>query len=1078
MQFLADETTRFTSPKDYTPQHLAEKILISKAALEGERKQVTVVFADIKGSMELLVDRDPEQAQKLIGPVIEVMMEAVHRYEGTVNQVLGDGIMALFGAPLASEDHAVRACYAALRMQENVKRYAAQVQQRHRISLAIRVGLNSGEIVVRIIGNDLHMEYAAVGETVHLAARMEQMANPGSVLTTAETVQLAEGYVDVRPLSALPVKGLVEPVPAYEVIGAGAARTRLQAAARRGLTSFVNRVLEMEQLRSAQQLAEAGHAQVAAVVAESGVGKSRLLHEFLHSPHTAGWLVLQSAPPSYGRTISYLPVIELLRQYFGITANDTTQVIQEKVSSKMSMLDRSLLDALPPILDLLDALESHHPFRSLDSSEHRRKTYQAVIRLLLSESRRQPTPDESRRQPIIAVFEDLHWYDSLTIGLLNELVVQARDARLLLIVSYRPEYGDQWRNRPNYRQLRVYPLVSHQLAEFLNMLLGSNPSLQGLKNFLADRASGNPFFVEEIVRTLIDTGVIGGERGNFHLVRAISSVDVPPSVQAVLAARVDRLSSAEKRLLQEAAVIGQDVPFNLLQEICGLSDEQLQYLLDKLQSADFIYTSQLFPDLQYTFKHSLICDVAYGEVLREHRRAIHADVVDAMERLYADRLAEQVERLAYHSLRGELKEKAVHYLRQAGAKAAGRGALQEARTSFEQALDILKSLSESPATMEEAFEVRLELRTVLRQLGEAGLMLEQLRKAELLAERLNDDFRRCRVFSLLTLVLSNLGRVDEAAVIGARSVEIARRVGDLQLTIITGSTLAEPFYLRGEFEQAIEIAAGTVAALPSQRDREYFGIAVPPSVFARGWLVMSLAALGRFQEAIQYEAEAMKIAEATKHVHTMGWAHLTASKLHLLRGDWAKARDLLEHWINMPGTLDVTTLLPWAVTSLAWALAQIGETSQAWSLVREGEEHLKRQEAKGIFIHRDWGYYAIARACLLLGRLDEARRLTDRSIESSQQQPSFVAYARCLLGDLAIHPDRFDAEGAAAHYAEALALSESRGMRPLAAHSHFGLSRLHRRSDDTEHTRQHLLVAKSMYNEMNMDFWLTQVEPE
>jgi class 3 adenylate cyclase/tetratricopeptide (TPR) repeat protein len=1078
LQAIADESSRFASPMEYTPQHLAEKILTSRAALEGERKQVTVLFADIRGSMEMIVDRDPEQTQTLIGPVIEAMMEAVHRYEGTVNQVLGDGIMALFGAPLASEDHAVRACYAALRMQENVKKYAEQVGQRHGIPLGIRVGLNSGEIVVRIIGNDLHMEYAAVGQTVHLAARMEQAAKPGSVFTTLHTVQLAEGYIDVKPLPPFPVKGVAAPVTAYEVIGASAARTRLQAAAGRGLTSFVGREVELEQLRAAQQLAEAGQAQVAAIVAEPGVGKSRLLHEFLRSHHTGDRLVLQSASPSYGRTISYLPIIELLKQYFRINPNDTTQTIQKKVSGKISTLDPSLEDTLPPILDLLDSLESGHPFRSLDSSEHRRRTYHAIIRVLLTESRRQPKLDESLRWSIIAVFEDLHWYDSLTVGLLNELVVQANGAHLLLVFSYRPEYGDQWRNRPNYRLLRVYPLISQNLAEFLDVLLGPDPSLQGLKSFLAQRASGNPFFVEEIVRTLADTGVIEGERGSFRLVRPISGIEVPPSVQAVLAARIDRLPAAEKQLLQEAAVIGQDVPFNLLHEICGLTEEALRYLLDKLQSAEFIYTTQLFPDLQYTFKHSLICDVAYSEVLREHRRAIHARVVEAIERLYPDRLAEQVERLAYHAVRGELKEKAVHYLRQGGAKAAGRGALQEARTSFEQALDILKSLSESPPTMAEAFEVRLELRTVLRQLGEAELMLEHLREAEVLAERLNDDVRRCRVFSFLTLILSNLGEVDEAAAVGARSVEIARRLGDLRLIIISGSTLAEPYYLRGEYEQAAELAAGTLAALPSQWAHEYFGIAVPPSVFARGWLVMSLAALGRFPEAAEHATEMIKLGATTKHVHTIGWAHLTASRLHLVKGDWVKARDLLEQWINMPGTLDVTTLLPWAVTSLAWSLAEIGEASQALSRVREGEEHLKRQEAKGIFIHRDWGYHAVARACLVLGRLDEARHLAGRSLESSQRQPGFAAHAQCLLGDLAIQPDHLDAENAAAHYRAALALAEPHHMRPLAAHCHLGLGRLYRRSGNSEHARQHLIAAKNLYSEMDMRFWIRQVDAE
>ena len=352
---VADDP-RFVSPTSYTPQHLADKILTARAALEGERKQVTVLFADIKGSMEVFADRDPEAAQKLFDPVLERMIEAVHRYEGTVNRVMGDGIMALFGAPIAHEDHAVRACYAALRMQETVTRYADEVQRSHGVPVTIRVGLNSGEIVVCAIGNDLHMDYTVVGQTANLAARLEQMAKPGSVLTTADTLQLAEGYIAMKPLGPVSVKGLANPVQIYEVTGAGAARTRLEVAAGRGLTRFVGRDIELEQLRRVQQLAGQGHGQVVAIVGEAGVGKSRLVREFVHSQHTADWLVLESKSASYGHATPYLPVIELLRDYFKINVHDSTQSIRERVTGRILALDASLQDAIPPLLDLLDSL--------------------------------------------------------------------------------------------------------------------------------------------------------------------------------------------------------------------------------------------------------------------------------------------------------------------------------------------------------------------------------------------------------------------------------------------------------------------------------------------------------------------------------------------------------------------------------------------------------------------------------------------------------------------------------------------------------------------------------------------------
>src|SRR6058998_3952857 len=409
----AHEEPQFLSPQAYMPQYLAEKILGSRSALEGERKQVTVLFADLKGSMELLADRDPEEARKLLDPVLERMMEAVHRYEGTVNQVMGDGILALFGAPLAHEDHGVRACYAALRMQESVKKYAEQVRRSHAAVVKIRVGLNSGEVVVRAIGSDLHMDYTAVGQTTHLAARMEQLADPGAIVITPDTLALAEGYVEVKSLGPVPVKGLADAVEVYEVTGAGPARTRLQAVARRGLTRFVGRDAELEQLRRAQELAANGHGQVVAVVGEAGVGKSRLVYEFTHSRHLQNWLVLESASVFYGKATSYLPVIDLLKGYFKIQDRDDLREIREKVTGKLLALDEALKPTLPALLALLDVPVEDAAWGTLDPAQRRQRTLDAVKQLLLR---------EAREHPLLLIFEDLHWIDSETQALLDGVV--------------------------------------------------------------------------------------------------------------------------------------------------------------------------------------------------------------------------------------------------------------------------------------------------------------------------------------------------------------------------------------------------------------------------------------------------------------------------------------------------------------------------------------------------------------------------------------------------------------------------------------------------------------------------------
>ena len=506
---------RFAAPESYTPKHLAEKILTSKSALEGERKQVTVLFADLKGSMELLAERDPEEARKILDPVLEHMMEAVHRYEGTVNQVMGDGIMALFGAPLAHEDHAVRACYAALRMQESVSRYAEEVRRTEGMLIQVRVGLNSGEVVVRSIGSDLHMDYTAVGQTTHLAARMEQIAAPGSILMTNDTLRVAEGYVEVKPLGPVNVKGLSEPLEVYEVTGAGPVRTRLQASAARGLTRFVGRDTEMEQIRRALDRAGQGHGQVVAVVGEPGVGKSRLFYELTHSHRTHDWLTIESGSVSYGKATAYLPVTDLLKTYFKISDRDRHREIREKIAGKLLILDRALEPMLPAFLALLDVPVEDRQWQNLDPPQRQQRTLDALKRLLLR---------ESQVQPLLVIFEDLHWIDSETQAVLDALIESLPASRVLLLVNYRPEYQHAWGGKTYYRQLQMDPLLPEGAEELLRALVGDGGDLQSLKRLLIERTEGNPFFLEESVRTLIETRVLVGERGAYRVTRPVENV--------------------------------------------------------------------------------------------------------------------------------------------------------------------------------------------------------------------------------------------------------------------------------------------------------------------------------------------------------------------------------------------------------------------------------------------------------------------------------------------------------------------------------------------------------------------------
>src|SRR5262245_44227921 len=1070
--------THFASPERYTPRHLAERILLSRSALEGERKQVTVLFADLKGSMELLADRDPEEARKLLDPVLERMMEAVHHYEGTVNQVMGDGIMALFGAPLAHEDHAVRACYAALRMQRRVNLYADEIQRAGGTPVQIRVGLNSGEVVVRAIGNDLHMDYTAVGQTTHLAARMEQMAKPGSALVTGDTLRLAEGHVEVKPLGAVPVKGLEAPTPVYELTGSIPSRSRFQASTARGLTRFVGRDRELEQLAQALKRAGAGRGQAVAVVGEAGLGKSRLVWEFSRSHRTHGWLVLESGSVSYGKATPYLPVIELLKAYCRIQERDDPRAIRERVAGKLLTLDRSLESLLTPLLALLDVPIDDKAWETLDPPQRRRQTLEAVKRLLLR---------ESQVQPVLLIFEDLHWIDSETQAVLDGLMDSLPTARILFLANYRPEYQHGWGSTTYYLQLRIDPLPSESAEELLTALLGEDPTLESLRRTLIGRTEGNPFFLEESVRTLVETKVLVGEHGAYRLAQAPQMWQIPATAQAILAARIDRLPPEEKRLLQAASVIGKDVPFALLQTIADSSEDDLRRALGHLQAAEFLYEASIFPDLEYTFKHALTHEVAYGSVLQDRRRLLHARIVQAIEALYPERLAEQIERLAHHAVRGALHEQAVTYLRQAGLRAAARSAPLDARTYFDQALSIVETLPETESTLEMGFDIRLELRQTLSQLGEVARTLERLLEAEALAERLNDDRRRGRVCAFMTNLHALLGEPDEAIAFGTRALAIAGRLGDLRLRILTTGYLEQAHHARGEHERRVQLATDNLAVLPADWVYEFFGAgqrrrlawaSLPASVFDRIWLMWSLAELGRFADAVEPAAEAIRIAARTQLAYTVGFAHITAGTVHLLRGDWAQARSLFEHAAAVLRAGNADQLLPQSVVSSAWVLAQLGEVSEGLSRLREGEHLLERQAARGLVGYLGLSYRRLGRAALVLGRLDDAQRLGDRAVESSPRQPGAAAHALQLLGDIATHPDRFDAERGETYYRQALALAEPPGMRPLVAHCHLGLGKLYRRTRKPEQAREHLATASTMYRDMDMRFWLEQAEAE
>jgi class 3 adenylate cyclase/tetratricopeptide (TPR) repeat protein len=1054
------------TPLTYTPGHLAEKILTSKAVFEGERKQVTVLFADLKGSMELLADRDPEDARAILDPVLERMMDAVHRYEGTVNQVMGDGIMALFGAPIAHEDHAVRACYAALHMQEAIGRYADELRRLQGLDVQIRVGLNSGEVVVRSIGSDLHMDYTAVGQTTHLAARMEQLACPGTTLLSADMLRLVEGYVKVTPLGPVPVKGLPEPIEIYELLRVGPVRTRLQAAAARGLTRFVGRERELDQLRQALDRAGRGHGQVVAVIGEPGVGKSRLFWEFTQSHRTAGWLLLASHSVSHGKATAYLPVIDLLKAYCGVETRDDTRRIREKVTGKLLTLDETLKPTLPAILALLDVPVEDAAWQALDPQQRRRHTLEAVKRLLVR---------ESQVQPVLVVFEDLHWIDSETQALLDSLVESLPTARVLLLVNYRPEYQHGWGSKTYHTRLRLDPLPPASAKDLLQTLLGQDPRLEPLRQHLIAQTQGNPFFLEESVRTLVETGVLMGERGAYRLAKPLASLQVPATVHVVLAARIDRLPAEEKRLLQTAAVIGHDVPLRLLQAIAELPAGAIDRSLSRLQTAEFLDETRLFPELEYTFKHAMTHEVAYGSLLQQRRRALHTTIVEAIEWLYPDRLAEQVERLAHHALRGEVWVKALVYCRKAGEKALARSAHREAVGYFEQALSALPHLPEQRDTIEQSIDLRFALGSALWPSGDFGRILALIREAGVLAEGLGDPRRLGQVSLLLSNHFPHRGAYGQAIAAGQRALALARASGEVVLEALANRSLGLAYQGQGDYCQAIDCYRQTVASLDGTRRREHFSGVLLPAVLSRAYLAACHAELGMFAEGRVLGDEGLRIAEAVAHPGSLMVASWGVGLLSFRQGDLPRALPLLERAVALCQDADLPVWFPLVAAALGAAYTLAGRLTDAVPLLTQAMERSTATERADF---QACCLLSLEEAQLLAGRLEEAQTLSERALAHTReyQERGHQAYAQRLLGDIEAQHDPPEVEQAEANYRQAMALAEDRGMRPLLAHCHLGLGALYVKIGRREQARTELGMAIDLYRAMEMTFWLPQVE--
>jgi tetratricopeptide (TPR) repeat protein len=805
---------------------------------------------------------------------------------------------------------------------------------------------------------------------------------------------------------------------------------------------------------------------VVAVVGEPGVGKSRLYWEFTHSDSTRDCTILESGSVSYGRATSYLPIIELLKAYFRIVSADTTDGIREKVTGTLLALDRQLESCLSPILWLLDVPITDAKWERLDPPQRRQRILDGVTRLLLH---------ESQVRPLLVVFEDLHWIDAETQSLLDGLVESLPTARVLLLVNYRPEYSHGWGSKTYYSQLRIDPLAAASADELLDALLGRDPSVAPLKRLLIERTAGNPFFLEESVRSLLETGVLAGERGAYRLVKAPDNLQIPATAQAILAARIDRLAPEDKRLLQSASVIGKDVPLALLRAVADDAEGAVHVGVVRLVAGEFLYETRRFPDLEYAFEHALTHEVAYGSVLQDRRRALHARLVGAMEHVYADRLSEQIERLAHHALRGEVWDKAVTYQRQAGTRAVARSAYREAVACFEHALDGLTRLPATPEVLEKDIELRFDVRTALLAVGEMAKSLDHLREAERRARMLDDQRRLGWVSAYLALHFWAIGRPTDASTFGRSALAIAEARGDHTLRVAAHAYLGYACFAAGDYAAAIDLLRRSVRWLEGDLSRERFGNVPFPAASVPSFLALALAERGEFAEGVAEGQAAIRVAEALEHPYSLVLVWSNVAALYSIKGDLGQATRLLERALALSREALLPTMSLYVMAVLTHVYALSGRADEGMAM---GLATLTGAATMGLQTHSALALVRLGDACLLAGRPDPALAFAGQALTLARDlgQRGGEAWALRLLGEIVSCSDPPDVESAEGHFGEALALADQLGMRPLVAHCHLSLGRLASRSGKRPLARQHLARAAAMYREMDMSFWLEKAE--
>ncbi len=1039
----------YDQPQSYTPKHLADKILTTRSSIEGERKLVTVLFADVANYTSLSEKLDPEEVHQIMDGCFKILMDEIHSYEGTINQFTGDGVMALFGAPVAHEDHAQRACYAALSIQKALAEYGGKVKRDCGQNFQMRVGLNSGPVIVGAIGDDLRMDYTAVGDTTNLGARMESTADPGAVLASANTHRLARDFFQFRSLGKLDVKGKEDPQEAYEIQRATDIATRIEAAAVKGLTRFVGRERERTTLIDAFEKAQSGVGQVVGIVGEAGVGKSRLLFEFRNRLPQGEYTYLEGRCLHYGGSMAYLPVLDILKSYFDIKEGDREFIVKKKMEEKILGLDEKLRSLFTPLQEVLSLQVDDKAYLNVEPVERKSRVFEAIRNLLIR---------ESENKPLVLAFDDLHWIDKTSGEFLDYFIGWLANTRILLLLLYRPEYTHQWGSKSYYSKIGVDQLSTATSAELVQAILEGGEVVPELRELILGRAGGNPLFVEELTKSLVENGSIRRDDNQYVLIGKASDVQVPDTLQGIIAARIDRVEEDLKKIMQVASVIGREFAFRVLQTIMGMREGLKSHLLN-LQGLEFISEKRLFPELEYIFKHALTQEVAYNSLLQKRRKEIHEKTGEAIEGLYPEHLAEYYELLAYHFARSDNREKALEYLSLANQKALGLNAVETAMAYFEEAMKLLDGLPDSTTNQERRISLIANQLYVFLLLLKISEYYDLLKSYEPIAKDLGAPELLGAFYARWTHCDWWFGDFDGAIERGTKAIDLLKSAESYEAIDSAYLGVAWGFFYKGLFDKVLDLKKDMLHMAKEQ------GL-LRLRVIGMSQVTFTYALLGRLDEAVKQGREAILLAEEYSDSHLISFASFSLSFAYVCMGDLSQGLEQAEIAVQKAPTLANKA---WAQAFLALALCRTGETQKGIGML---ENLIPMYRFARYLAGQVYGMAMLGEGYFLAGEYDKAKETLEESSQLAERHGMqyWNAWALRFLGEIAL---KTNPEKAQSHFEKSIAILETIKAENELALAYAAYGRLYKQQGKKVEAREYLKKALEIFEHLG-----TLIEPD